>query len=117
MNDLGELKGKIKRIQKLITAPVSKRDRQAIVKLLVKFKQNQKKLVKKSNELRVLLQAIPNTLKFIFHMHSYEIGLYPEDKVQQLIEAPNVFLQGLTAVRIELKIARKKVKNKDYIHE
>jgi len=104
-----KLNAKRAKIQKILSNTDTKKDRQKTVKLLVKFKQNQKKVYFHAKDLSDhLLKMSPYMRKLLFMTSSDPLGM------QQLIDCPKVFEQGLIQARAHLKAARKRVKNKDY---
>ena len=108
---------KKKRIRDLLKNPLTKKDRQDVVRLLVKFKKNQNKLAYHSQKLSdSLLKINPYTL-MLMKCHFIDCGRDPEEAMNHLIGSTSIFHEQLVACRKAIKAARKRVKNKDYKDE
>lgn len=106
---MDRMNAKRAKITKLLSNTATKKDRQKVVKLLVKFKKNHKKVHSCSKELSDhLLKMGPHLLQALFMSCSDPAGM------QTLIDAPKFFEEALLQASAHLKAARKRVKNKDY---
>ena len=106
---MDRLNAKKAKITKILTNTETKKDRQKAVKLLVKIKQNHKKLYFHGKELSDRLLKMKPYLQDLMFITSLAPG-----GLQMLIECPKIFEEGLMQARAHLKTARKRVKNKDY---
>lgn len=108
---------KKRKILKLLENDATKRDRQKLVKLLVRVKKTQRKLVIHSTELSNCLSSMPPALRQWISFSVLSKGRDPNEAIDQLIDSSKVFIEGMNECRKRIKIARKRVKNKDYKDE
>lgn len=100
---------------KILSCEETKRDRQAIVRILVKAKKTTKKLVHTSKELKDCLDKMPDSLRFWLGMSALQQGCDPHEMMASLSSTYDVFNGALKGGLLRIKIARKRVKNKDYL--
>jgi len=99
--------------QKILGNTATKRDRQKIVKLLVRHKKTQKKIVFCSQNLSDHLLKMSTPLKEMLIRSCLRRG-GDASEIQQLIDSPKMFNDGLKQAHAHLKAARKRVKDKNY---
>ncbi len=93
---------------------VTKRDRQQLVRSLVKVKKTQKKLVNTSAELSNCLKRMPVSLRQWLGFLAIDTGRTPDEVIDPLIECADMFSEGMVECKRKIKFFRKRVKNKDY---
>ncbi len=114
---LGMIKARKTKLQRILDTDTTKRNRQKIVTLLVQFKILQKKLVVNSKGLSDALNNMGEDLRSIIEFNALCGGHDPEGAIDHLINSHLVFKEGYEAAKHALKVARKRVKNKDYKDE
>lgn len=102
---------------KILSCEETRRDRQSIVRVLVKAKKTTKKLVITSKELKDGLDKMPDSLRFWLGMNALQQGRDSDEVITSLCSAYDFFNGALKDGLLRIKIARKRVKNKDYLRD
>jgi hypothetical protein len=95
----------------------TKRDRQRRVRLLIKFKKNQKKLAFHSKELKKHLLSLSSGMRSFLGLFSLQRGEHPNYYINELMKSSEVFKECFEKSKKILQLAKKQVKNKDYKDE